>query len=339
MRKTDLQYHLPESLIALKPAATSRIMLVQEKPSEISQAELLDYFSSGDCLVLNNTKVLKRRVFVGEHELLFLSEETPGLWQILFPSRHMKLGDTLDLPEGVTMTLIEKGRPQKVRLEPRVNETYFERHGELPLPPYIQKNRGQRRNLSEDDQWYQTSWAQKPGSFAAPTASLHFQKDFFEKLSNKGVRICYLTLHIGLGTFLPVSAENLSEHQMHSEFVEIPYCTWEEIQNIKNQGGKIWAMGTTVTRALESASQGILQENEDGFVGSTSLLIYPPYRFQVVDRLMTNFHQPESTLLALVSAFAGLEQVKVCYQWAIERNFRWLSYGDLSVWIPQWKKG
>lgn len=232
------------------------------------------------------------------------------------------------------MILERKGRPQLVRLTAPIGEDYFASWGELPLPPYIQRAREQRHTVKEDEAWYQTAWATCPGSFAAPTASLHFREKDIVDLRSRGVKVLEITLHVGLGTFLPVTAEDLNQHDMHEEQVEISKDVWQLVQSTKASGGKVWALGTTATRALESAAQGVLAVDSCGhFKGFTKILIQPPYNWRVVDRLLTNFHQPQSTLLALVSAFAGPQQVKACYQWAVEREFRLFSYGDLSVWI------
>jgi S-adenosylmethionine:tRNA ribosyltransferase-isomerase len=230
------------------------------------------------------------------------------------------------------MVLVEKGRPQKVETSRPLDEAYFETYGELPLPPYIQKVRSDRHTIGEDSQWYQTAWNLKPGSFAAPTASLHFNESHLEALRQKGVTIVTLTLHVGLGTFLPVDADDLENHKMHSEEVSIPLTLLETLQRAREEGGRIWAMGTTVIRALESQARGLLQKRGDAYTGGTELLILPGFEFKMADRLLTNFHQPESTLLALVMAFAGKEKVRSVYSWAIEKQFRLFSYGDLSIW-------
>jgi S-adenosylmethionine:tRNA ribosyltransferase-isomerase len=355
MKISDLDFEYPERLVGTKPQNPTRVMDVSlapgQGPREITLQQLLEQIPAGDVLVINNTKVLKRRLFAAvskdapraavassskhlpDLEILFLSQKSPRQWEVLFPSKKIKIGETIALPGEVTMTLVKKGRPQLVELSQEVDESYFQTHGELPLPPYIQKARDQRHTVSNDETWYQTVWAEKPGSFAAPTASLHFNEAAMAKLKAKGVVILEMTLHVGLGTFLPVTADDLDQHDMHEEYAEIPNQAWQQIQSAKKQSHKIWALGTTATRALESAAQGLLGTDQNGNLqGFTKILIQPPYQFQIVDRLLTNFHQPQSTLLALVAAFAGLEKVKACYLWAIERDFRLFSYGDLSVW-------
>lgn len=326
MKLHDLKYDYPETLVATEPVRPSRVLWVADgEAKEITPAELLSAIPAGDALVVNNTRVLKRRVFAGDLEILFLSQD--GLkWQVLFPSKKYAMGEVIELPLGRTMKLMKKGRPQEVETDQVLDEAYFSQVAELPLPPYIQRARGERHTVSEDESWYQTAWASKPGSFAAPTASLHFSASDIEKLKSRGVHVLEITLHVGLGTFLPVSAEDLDDHEMHEEFFEISPAVWKELQKIKSQGGKIWSLGTTATRTLESASA----EKLSGF---TKLLIQPGYQWKMVDRLLTNFHQPESTLLALVAGFADLETVKRVYQQAIEKKFRLFSYGDLSVWV------
>ncbi len=338
MKVTDLYFDFPEKLIAQFPVRPSRVMLVDEVGGveELSFKILLECFLPGDVLVINNTQVLKRRVFSGDLEILFLRQIDSFDWEVLFPSKKIKIGSILELPGGVVLTLIEKGRPQRVRLSCEVDETYFQKVAELPLPPYIQKARSDRHTILADENWYQTAWASCPGSFAAPTASLHFSLEDMDYLKKKGVHVCEITLHVGLGTFLPVTATDLDDHKMHEEFVEISSEVWTQIQVSKRAGSKIWALGTTTSRSLESAACGLLNGScESGYCGFTKLLIQPGFEFKVVDRLLTNFHQPQSTLLALVAAFTSLDSVKSCYKWAIARDFRLFSYGDLTCWIKK----
>lgn len=340
MKKSDLYFEYPEKLVALTPCYPSRVMWVEPKgePQEITLEQLLNKPQPGDLFVINDTKVEPRRVWSQgeESEILFLKflnlDQTH--WEVLFPASKLKVGDTLKLPGEVLLTLIEKGLPQKVQSSKPLNEEYFMQWGELPLPPYIQKLRDQRHSISEDKNWYQTQWAQVTGSLAAPTASLHFTNQDLELLKNRKVQVESITLHVGLGTFLPVKVEDITQHKMHGEWVYVKKEVREKIEETKKRGHKVWALGTTVTRTLESLEQGLLSMNDKGdFWGETSLFIYPGYQFQVVDRLLTNFHQPESTLLALVSSFQDLNRVKECYQWAIKNSFRLFSYGDLSVWV------
>lgn len=334
MKLSELKFDYPEELIATSPARPTRVMWVgvDSAPIEISLADLIEKIPAGDVLVINNTKVLRRRVFTdSEVEVLFLDKleesETCNTWQVLFPSKKYSTGDILNLPNGFKMELIEKGRPQVVKVTPAISDEDFAQIGELPLPPYIQKARNERHNVEADESWYQSAWAEVDGSHAAPTASLHFTKNDIEILKTKGVHVVDLTLHVGLGTFLPVTVDDLNDHQMHFENYEISPENWNLILQCKLQKKHIWALGTTTTRVLESVAR------TNRFKGATNLLLKPGSDFNIVDRLLTNFHQPESTLLALVAGFSGLHRVQDSYKWAIQNKFRLFSYGDLSVWL------
>lgn len=337
MKVTDLDFSFPDDLIATEPVRPTRVMWVQDEiPHEITVQDLLQKIPAGDVLVINTTQVLKRRIFAldpqkpqHEVEVLFLSSQDQITWDVLFPSKGFSVGEELLLPGDIKMTLVEKGRPQRVRTSAPLEEVYFERVAEMPLPPYIQKMRLQRHSQQADEGWYQTAWAQNPGSLAAPTASLHFTKEDLNTLRDRGVYVVSIILHVGLGTFLPVTTENLEDHKMHEEFMHISDFSWQIIQAAHENGHKVWALGTTVARALESRAlqKGTL------FKTTTDLMIRPGHRWRIVDRLLTNFHQPQSTLLALVCAFAGFDNVMRCYRWAIDRKMRLFSYGDLSVWV------
>lgn len=336
----ELDFEYPECLVATERAVSSRIMLVNGRvePCELGgPSDLFALFQRGDCLVINNTRVLRRRVFSESGlEILFLKSVGSGaVWEVLCPSSRWKEGTKQVLPGGVLLQIVERGRPQIVHASQPLDERYFDAHGELPLPPYIQKARGERKNRASDGDQYQTAWARSGGSLAAPTASLHFSESDLATLRARGVHVAEVTLHVGLGTFLPVTASTLDAHVMHAEVADIPASTWRAVQATRAQQGRVWALGTTVTRTLESAAHGFLPESVQGggFCGETSLFIRPGFEFKVVNGLMTNFHQPRSTLLALVAAFSDLETVKRSYQWAIERGFRLFSYGDLTVWI------
>lgn len=337
MLTKDLDFSFPKDLIAIEPSRPCRIAFIEpdEMPIELNFSGLLSHFSAGDVLVINETKVFPARVFsVDEVEVLFLKPKGPEHWEVMFPAHHFKIGDTLKMPFDLTLQLEHKGLPQTVRVSWPIDDKYFLSCGEVALPPYIQQARGQRHNRAQDVAWYQTDWAAKPGSIAAPTASLHFQQTDLNSLKDRGVSIAKITLHVGAGTFLPVRSESLAEHPMHSEWVEIPATTLALIRQAKAQKAKVWALGTTVLRALESQALGLLKVQPDqSFSGATRLFIYPPFNFQMADALMTNFHQPKSTLFGLVAAFAGLPSAQRVYSWAIERRFRLFSYGDLSVWM------
>lgn len=340
MKLEDLDFSYPEQLVAVERGSSSRVLRVHQ--AQIKELEggldaLLNEFRAGDLLVLNDSRVLRRRVFTENLrlEILFLapvdSERT--LWRVLCPSSRWKEGVREALPSGVELDLIERGRTQLVRSSVPLPESYFEEHGEMPLPPYIQKARGERRNRAGDFKQYQTAWARTDGSLAAPTASLHFSEAHIERLKRKGVRVETLTLHVGLGTFMPISVVDLDQHIMHAEAVWVPKETWQTVKETRANGGRVWALGTTVTRSLESVAHGLLDgSHEEGFAGETALFIRPGFEWRVVDVLMTNFHQPRSTLFALVAAFSGLDIVREAYQWALAREFRLFSYGDLSVW-------
>lgn len=334
MDKKELNYSYPEHLIATEKKPVSRVMLVEKgDPMEITLSHLLTQINPGDVLVLNETKVIPARVFSEDGlEILFIENLGDRKWQVLCPARKWPKGKALTLPGGVEVRLVEKGRPQIVETSEPLAHDYFLKNGDMPLPPYIQEARGERHSRDLDQDMYQTAWAKELGSLAAPTASLHFKNEDLEKVKARGAQVVKLCLHVGLGTFLPIYADNLNDHKMHSERISIPKDTWQVVQDCKAQGGKVWALGSTVTRALESQALGMLQENADAFEGDSDLFIQPGFEYQVVDNFMTNFHQPESTLLAMVMAFADVQTVKNCYQWAIEKNFRLFSYGDLSVW-------
>lgn len=338
MKLTDLDFDYPEELVATERVRPSRTMLVNggEEPRELTRDELIALFGPGDLWVVNETRVLKRRVFTDQNlEILFIRQlDTDGFdWEVLCPSSRWKQG-TEQTAGSVSFQLTERGRPQKLRASTALHEDFFEERGELPLPPYIQKARGERHTRHEDDREYQSIWAKNGGSLAAPTASFHFDDSFVEALKARGVQTATVTLHVGLGTFLPVTVENLDDHVMHAEVAEISVATRQKIARTKEIGGRVIAVGTTVTRTLEAMAQNHFREEANGaLAGETALLIRPGHKWQVVDVLLTNFHQPKSTLFALVAAFATLESVHRAYKWAIERKFRLFSYGDLSVWL------
>jgi S-adenosylmethionine:tRNA ribosyltransferase-isomerase len=333
MKTADLDFSYPEELIATSPHKVSRVMWVDGAPEETTISQLISRIRPEDIVIVNETKVIKARVICQSGlEILFIKNLEKNLWEVLCPARRWSAkGETL--PDGTKVSLVKTGLPQVVEVARALTPAYFEKHGDVPLPPYIQEKRGERASRAADETDYQTAWAKVTGSLAAPTASLHFKAHDIDKLKARGVEVAPLTLHVGLGTFLPIHAKNLDEHKMHSEFVSISRETMDKIQRARESGGRVWALGTTVLRALESQAAGHLEKTARGYEGFTDLFIKPGYEFQRVDVLMTNFHQPQSTLLALVGAFAGLDKVLSCYQWAIEREFRLFSYGDLTVWI------
>lgn len=332
--KSDLMYDHPQSLIALKPEYPPRVMLkrIQEDPMEIPFEQVFDLFDENDVLIINKTQVLPRRIFLEKFDIMFLSSTDGQIWDVLFPAKKFKMGQKFDLPDGVQIILMEKGRPQKISANKVLDEYYFQKYAVYALPPYIQSARGESRPQEEDKLWYTTLWGDQPGSLAAPTASLHFKDKDFQALKKK-VNVCEVTLHVGLGTFLPVTAEILSEHKMHSEVVFIPKTTIDSIAQAKENKSKVWALGTTSLRSIEAWSRGHLNPQDDGgFSGETDLFLKPGDPIQVCDGLLTNFHQPGSTLISLVAAFSNLEDVKKTYNMAIDKEFRLFSYGDLSIW-------
>jgi len=334
MKTNELHFDYPKSLVATERKPPSRVMQVRDgRPQEVSVRGVLNEIAPEDVLVINTTKVIPARVFAEQGlEILFIEDLGENLWKVLCPARRWPKGTRLDLPGGVQLELANGGLPQTVKTSKPLSLDYFEAHGDWPLPPYIQEARGQRVSRVEDAEMYQTAWAQDFGSLAAPTASFHFSNEDLDKVRSRGASIVEVTLHVGLGTFLPVHSDDLKDHKMHFEKVHLSKKSWQDIQNARSQGGRVWAMGSTVTRALESQALGHLEESSEGFSGDTDLFITPGFDFKVVDVLMTNFHQPKTTLLAMVMAFGGIEAVRACYSWAIERKFRLFSYGDLSVW-------
>lgn len=335
MPKSVFYYDYPEKLVALKPKEPCRI-LDANQCAEINKAQLIEKFHKGDVLVINNSKVLKRRIITDSGlEILFLEcDDSRKVWQVLFPARGLKVGAEILLPEGQKAKLAEKGIPQTLKFDDEVPESYFQKHAELALPPYIQQARGDRHNWSEDESWYQTEWAKQAGSVASPTASLHFSNKDLQDLKEKGVIIEEVTLHVGAGTFLPIRTDNIEDHEMHSEFAEISEATISQLEKAKSNGFRIWALGTTACRTVESYGQGLLKHypEHELYSGMTQLFIYPGYDWKYVNALLTNFHQPNTTLLALVEAFSNREMLQKAYEYAISHEFRLFSYGDLSVW-------
>jgi S-adenosylmethionine:tRNA ribosyltransferase-isomerase len=347
---SQLNFEYPENLVATERALFSRIMYFDESlgPMEINRGELLSYLRPGDLWVVNETKVLRRRVFTLEGlEILFIKSLNPDRtkWEVLCPSSRWAEGtqQSATIMTGdssgdrlMKFDIVKRGRPQEIICSEPFTEELFDVMAELPLPPYIQKARGQRHTRWADETQYQSVWAKDPGSLAAPTASFHFDKEFEEAVRTIGVDVVPVTLHVGLGTFLPVTVEHLSQHVMHPEFVIVPRATIEALAKARASGARIFAIGTTVARSLESIGRGYFKEQVNGALeGETTLMIAPGHEWRMVDVLLTNFHQPQSTLLALVAAFSSLENVMTAYRWAIDREFRLFSYGDLNIWSKQ----
>ncbi len=348
MKTRDFFFDLPEEQIAQKPAdkrAESRLLVLDRKSGGIihtSMKNFSDYFPHPSCLVVNNSKVRKARLFGKldsgiDVEILFLEEMGNSVWSIMSnKTKRLKPGRIIRFPDGYEGTVIEnppKSTPaedikgvKSIRLNPAIDEHFFITYGHVPLPPYIS-----RRDTEEDISRYQTVYAEKIGSVAAPTAGLHFTESMLESIRALGSTIVPVTLHVGTGTFLPVRSELIADHNMHFESYEITAEQADMINRSKASGEKIIAVGTTSVRTLESAA------NSGGCIlpgrNKTNLFITPGYVFKAVDCLLTNFHTPESTLLMLVSAFAGYDAVMHAYHEAVRENYRFFSYGDAMLII------
>ena len=337
LQLSDFDYHLPEQLIACQPLVNrddSRLLVVDETPQDRQFKHILDYLNAGDLLVLNNTRVVKARLFGhkptgGKVEVML--ERVINNHEIIAhvgTSKAIKIGMQIELPAGISMQVIERMENIfRLRVVQDIDiYAYLEQHGNLPLPPYMQ-----RQAVLDDETRYQTVFAQYNGSVAAPTAGLHFTPELLAQIRAKGVQISYVTLHVGSGTFKPVSVENIAEHKMHSEVFEINADTVELIKQTKLAGGKVIAVGTTSLRTLESvAKRGLYPQR-----GETDIFITPGFKFELVDKLITNFHLPKSTLLMLVAAFSGKTQIDASYQHAIQNNYRFFSYGDAMLLTRQ----
>jgi S-adenosylmethionine:tRNA ribosyltransferase-isomerase len=297
--------------------------------------DLPDLLRAGDLLVLNDTRVVPARLLGrrartgGKWEGLFLRERLNGCWELLCQTRgHLTEGETIEVEPGpLKLLLTEKSPGGSWLARPSQPGSVFEllmEHGQVPLPPYIRKGRAG----ADDGERYQTVYAQAAGSVAAPTAGLHFTPRLFEHLEQRGISRVFVTLHVGLGTFQPIQRDDVSLHRMHSEWGELPPATAEAITACRARGGRVVAVGTTSVRVLETvAATGPLRP----WSGETDLFIYPPYRFQAIDALITNFHLPRSTLLLLVAAFAGVDLVRRAYKTAVEQEYRFFSYGDAML--------
>lgn len=338
MKTSDFYYDLDESLIAQTPIEkrdTSRLLVYDRESGEMAHkvfSDITGYLHKGDVLVINDTKVLPARLFGIKQgtersvEFLLLHRLSLTRWEVILrPGKKLRIGDTVVFSEYLSATIEQKKEDGVTEVEfsfDGVFEEILDALGEMPLPPYIHEK-------LDDKTRYQTVYAREQGSAAAPTAGLHFTPELLKKIEEMGVGIARLTLHVGLGTFRPVKAENLEDHIMHSEY----YCVTEEaaarINSARHIGGRIVAVGTTSVRTLESTSdeQGIVHEGS----GSTNIFITPGYRFKAVDALLTNFHLPESTLIMLVSAFAGREQTLALYNEAVKLRYRFFSFGDAML--------
>ena len=336
MLRQDFYYDLPEELIAqepIEPRDASRLLALDRESGEVAHrhfTDIVEYLREGDCLVLNDSRVLPARL-IGKRaatganvELLLLTPHGNDTWEALAgPGRRAKPGDILTFGDGLltaeVLDVLEGGN----RLVKFTYEGNFyhvlERIGQMPLPPYIKKK-------LENGERYQTVYSREVGSAAAPTAGLHFTPELLEKIKAKGVDIAYVTLHVGLGTFRPVKEDNIENHTMHAEHYELTAETADIINRTRERGGRVIAVGTTSCRTLESV--GLTNGRVEPADGWTSIFIYPGYKFQVLDGLITNFHLPESTLIMLVSAFAGYEHTMSAYRQAVEEKYRFFSFGD-----------
>ena len=336
MKTSDFYYDLPEELIAQDPLedrSSSRLLVLDKKTGETEHhvfREIVDYLDPGDCLVINDTKVIPARLIGAKEEtgakieVLLLKRGSDDVWETLVkPGRKAKPGTRISFGDGLltgeVVDIVDEGN-RLIRFEYEgIFEEILDQLGQMPLPPYI------THQLKDKDR-YNTVYAEHPGSAAAPTAGLHFTPELLEKIKNKGVDIAHVTLHVGLGTFRPVKVDDVENHHMHSEFYMIDETAAEKINRAKENGKRVICVGTTSCRTIESAA------DENGRLkacsGWTDIFIYPGYQFKILDALITNFHLPESTLVMLVSALAGREHVLAAYEEAVKERYRFFSFGD-----------
>lgn len=339
MKTADFDYDLPQELIAQDPLEqrdSSRLLILDKETGERTHKifhDIIDYLHEGDCLVINNTKVIPARL-IGEREgtggkveVLLLKRRSDNVWETLVkPGKKARPGMRLSFGGGLlhaeVQEVVDEGN-RLIRFEYEgIFEEILDQLGQMPLPPYI-------THQLKDKNRYQTVYAKYEGSAAAPTAGLHFTEELLEQIRAKGVKIARVTLHVGLGTFRPVKVEDVTEHHMHTEFYHVSEEAADIINETKKQGGRVICVGTTSCRTIESAAddQGIVHATE----GDTDIFIYPGYQFKVLDCLITNFHLPESTLLMLVSALAGKENIMAAYREAVEMRYRFFSFGDAML--------
>jgi len=343
MRLTDYDFLLPDDLIAQVPAATrdaSRLLCLDRQSATIESKQFVDivnYFQPGDVLVVNDTKVIPARLLGrkqtgGRVEVLLVrpypDDTVDEEWLCLTKSsKPLRIGTVVEFSPGFSADILEETETPYRRVRFNYSGVFMEKVeevGHLPLPPYIR-----REDSQEDHSRYQTVFARERGAVAAPTAGLHFTENVLQQLVNAGVEIVSLTLHVGLGTFLPVRVEDIRQHKMHAEFYSIPAETAEAVNSAHTEGRRVFALGTTSARALETAAvdDGLLSSGS----GESEIFIYPGYQFKIVDALITNFHLPKSTLLMLVSAFAGRDFILTAYRQAVAEQFRFFSYGDCML--------
>lgn len=337
MKTSDFFYELPQELIAqtpVEPRDSSRLMVLNKETGEIEHrlfSDLIHYLKPNDCLILNDTRVIPARIYGVKNdtgalvEFLLLKQSENNVWECLCkPGKRAKIGTRFTFGEGLVecevVDITDDGN-RIIRFDCDSKEIYtiLDKIGKMPLPPYITAE-------LKDAERYQTVYSKELGSAAAPTAGLHFTKEMLERVKEKGIKIGYVTLHVGLGTFRPVKVDDVTNHKMHSEHYIMPKETAELINETKANGGRVISVGTTSTRTLESVAtkNGCICEDED----DTSIFIYPGYEFKCIDALVTNFHLPESTLIMLISAFAGYDKVMNAYNKAVEDKYRFFSFGD-----------
>jgi S-adenosylmethionine:tRNA ribosyltransferase-isomerase len=332
-------YHLPKELIAQEPLPcrdSSRLLVVDRQQLAVDEdkfSNILKYINSGDCLVLNNTKVIPARVYATKEsgarvEFLFLEEVSGGLWRILAkPSKRLKPGALFFVDSSHCLKIVSRNQDGSWLVKCMFGglRRVLETHGYMPTPPYIKQE-------LKNKQQYQTIYAKEEGAIAAPTAGLHFTQELLRQVKERGVEIVYITLHVGVGTFKPVKTRVVENHKMQSERFTISGDAASVINQTRKRGKKVVAVGTTVMRALESMAK---KQDSNFYLtdgsGSTDIFIYPPYKFKMVDAVITNFHLPCSTNLIFVSAFAGIELIKKAYQQAINNRFRFYSFGDAMI--------
>lgn len=336
MNVKDFYFDLPQELIAQDPLedrASSRLLVLDRETGEVTHRkfrDILGYLNPGDCLVINDTKVIPARLIGSREgtnakiEVLLLKRRENDIWETLVkPGKKAKPGTVFcfgdGLLKGTVIDVVEEGNRLIQFSYDGIFEEILDRLGQMPLPPYI-------THQLQDKNRYQTVYAKHEGSAAAPTAGLHFTKELLQEIEDKGVKLAHVTLHVGLGTFRPVKVENVLDHHMHSEFYMVEESEAEKINQTKRDGGRVICVGTTSCRTIESASDenGILKAGS----GWTDIFIYPGYQFKILDCLITNFHLPESTLVMLVSALAGREHVLAAYEEAVKERYRFFSFGD-----------
>ncbi|MBU2541542.1 MAG: tRNA preQ1(34) S-adenosylmethionine ribosyltransferase-isomerase QueA [Candidatus Omnitrophica bacterium] len=343
MKLADFDYQLPKDFIAqfpLKQRDASKLMVIEKDTGKIHHrhfSDILDYLSKGDCIILNDTKVYPARMFAkrssgGKVEIFLLGKETDDTFRCLLRPSRLKLGEKVALNAGsITAQLVRKERDLNLIRFENIKDIsgLINRFGVMPLPPYIR-----RKAEDSDREQYQTVYASKEGAVAAPTAGLHFTKNILDRIKDKGVDLGFLTLHVGWGSFRPVKEDEITRHKIEEEEFNLPAEVADLVNKTKQQAHKVFAVGTTTTRVLESAANASNDHNSLGALkGRTDLFIYPGFKFKIVNHLLTNFHLPRSTLFLLVCAFAGRRLIHKAYQEAIKWQYRFYSYGDAMLII------